>query len=59
MIKPQNQILITIDKSKLAQHTKNDYNYRLGKFFEKSTVNSLEELIKMPSDDLQFELVKC
>jgi len=52
------QVIITIDESNLSQHTKNDYSYRLGVFFKNSKIKSLEELIKIPSDDLQYDLVK-
>ncbi|EGG42101.1 integrase family protein [Candidatus Nitrosarchaeum limnium SFB1] len=49
--------IITISESNLANATKREYEYRLKQFFKDSSIKSYEELIKVPSNELENILV--
>lgn len=48
---------ITIQESNLAKATKREYGYRLGQFYSLAPINSDDELIDCPTDELQKILV--
>jgi len=49
--------ILTIEESNLADATKIEYGYRLKQFFRNSTIHSLDELLAIPSDELDDALV--
>jgi len=49
--------IISIEDSNLADATKREYGYRLKQFFCNSTIKSYEELIQVPSEELENILV--
>ncbi|MCH7967555.1 MAG: hypothetical protein IIB02_09120 [Thaumarchaeota archaeon] len=49
--------IIKIEDSNLANATKTEYGYRLKQFFHDSTIKSFEELIDVPSEELENTLV--
>jgi len=49
--------ILTIEESNLANATKIEYGYRLKQFFRNSTIHSIDELIAIPSDELENALV--
>ena len=50
--------IITIDDTNLSQATKNDYNSKMNQFFANSSIKSIEELIEMPTVELESLLVQ-
>ena len=49
--------IINIDDTNLSQASKNDYNFKLNQFFKNSRIESIKELIEMPTVELESELI--
>ncbi len=54
----QKQKIITLEESNLSRHTISDYEHRLKQFYKNSPIDSLQQLIDTPTDELQYILVE-
>jgi len=50
--------IISIDDTNLSQATKNDYNFKMNQFFANSSIKSIQEIIEMPTVELESVLVQ-
>lgn len=50
--------IISIDDTNLSQASKNDYNFKMNQFFANSSIKSIQELIEMPTVELESVLVQ-